>query len=40
MREHYCDTCGKEISREEFERNGGQCDNCVIENGAIGGGLI
>lgn len=35
-----CDTCGKEISKEEFESNGGQCTNCVVEDGAIGGGLV
>jgi hypothetical protein len=25
-------TCGEEISREEYEENEGQCDNCVAEN--------
>ncbi len=36
----YCDTCSKEISKEEFESNGGQCTNCLIEDSAVGGGLV
>lgn len=39
-RKYYCDTCGKEISKEGYESNGGQCTNCVIEDAAIGGGLV
>ena len=27
-----CITCGEKISEEEYEANGGQCDNCVIED--------
>ena len=34
-KEYHCDTCGKEISKEEFEKNGGQCSNCVIEDSGI-----
>jgi rubrerythrin len=27
-----CVTCGEVISREEYEENEGQCDNCVAED--------
>lgn len=27
-----CITCEAEISKEEYERNEGQCDNCVAED--------
>jgi len=37
---YYYDTCGKEISKEEFEENGGQCHSCVLEDSVIGGGLV
>ena len=29
---YHCITCGEEISKEEYEANGGQCDNCVVED--------
>ena len=29
---HRCVTCGVEISKEEYEENEGQCDNCVAED--------
>lgn len=32
----HCVTCGKEITKEEFEKNDGQCDNCIVEDSAIG----
>lgn len=35
-----CLTCGKEIPKEEYENNAGQCTNCIIEDSAIGGGLV
>lgn len=27
-----CESCGKEIPDEEYEINGGLCDNCYHEN--------
>ncbi len=36
---YYCDTCGNEISKKRYFETG-QCNNCVIEDGAIGGGLV
>lgn len=35
-KKYYRVTCGDKISKEEFERNDGQCDRCVVEDSAIG----
>jgi uncharacterized CHY-type Zn-finger protein len=29
--EYYCSTCGKKISREEYEDNEEQCSDCFTE---------
>lgn len=35
-----CITCGAGISKEEYERNEGQCDNCVAEDNLVSTGYI
>lgn len=30
-----CEICGREISEEEYEANGGTCNQCSLEDDAI-----